>query len=130
MFKQISLNGFTMVVILVLVGCSSMGGHARNDFSESDHDIITAFYEEYAAPPTPGPGAYRTKPAQVKEKSDRQNIMTKKLARGAGYPLPLKLEQSLSPLESGYARAMVGWNVVIIDVHTKKVVDRIHALGY
>lgn len=130
MFKQIYLNGLMMVVILVLVGCSSIGGHARNDFSDSDHDIIMTFYKEYAAPPTPGPGTYRTKPAQVKEKSDRQNIMTKKLARGAGYPLPAKLEQSLSPLESGYARAMVGWNVVIIDVQTRKVVDRIHALGY
>lgn len=130
MLKRTLLFTFTLIVILVVVGCSSMGGTARNDFSDSDHDTIMAFYEAYSAPPTPGPGTHRTQPAKVKPKSAQQDIMTKKLARGAGYPLPPKLEQKLSPLASGYARAMVGWNVVIIDVHTRKVVDRVHALGY
>ena len=101
----------------------------RSDFSDKDRDIIMAYYSHLAPPPTPGPGTYRTKPAQ-KNTTERPTIMNKKLAIGSGFPLPKKLERSLSPLDKGLARAMVGWNVVILDVSSRKVVDRVHAMGY
>lgn len=116
-------------LLLLLLGCSG-SQNIRSDFSDRDRELINSYFESYAAPPTPGPGSYRTKPAQQKIVRAEDDVMNKKLARGAGYPLPSTLEQQLSPLARGYGRALVGWNVVIFDLQSRKVVDRVHARGY
>ncbi len=117
--------------LFVLTGCSTTGGYREfSEFTDQDKEIILSFYGQYAAPPTPGPEGLKAKPAQIKSQVSQRDVMTKKLARGAGYPLPRDLESQLSPLAPGLARAMVGWSVVIVDTETRKVVDRIHARGY
>jgi len=119
-------------LLLFLIGCAGTSADmsSRSDFSDHDRQLITNYFENYAPPPTPGPGKYRTKAAQQKVVRADDGVMNKKLARGAGYPLPSTLEQQLSPLERGYGRALVGWNVVIFEMKSRKVVDRVHARGY
>ncbi|MCF6217175.1 MAG: hypothetical protein L3J62_01315 [Gammaproteobacteria bacterium] len=119
----------SLVVLLFISACSTSMG-TRGDFSEDDRKVILAYFGEMAPPPTPGPGTYRTQPAKVKSVRNQPSVMNKKLARGAGFPLPKKLESMLSPLDRGLARAMVGWNVVIVDVSSRRVIDRVHAMGY
>ncbi len=119
-----------LMVLFLISACGTAVMSTRGDFSDKDREIIMAYYSHLAPPPTPGPGTYRTRPAQKKSATEQPDIMSKKLARGAGFPLPEKLERSLSPLDKGLARAMVGWNVVILDVSSRKVIDRVHAMGY
>ncbi len=130
MHRLTATGVITLVVLLFVSACGTNSMSTRDDFSDEDRKVILAYYGDMAAPPTPGPGSYRTQPAKVKSVSNQPSIMNKKLARGAGFPLPKKLESMLSPLDRGLARAMVGWNVVIVDVSSRKVVDRVHAMGY
>ncbi len=127
-FKYLVVTG----ILVLISACSSVGlqGEKRNDFSQKDRELILSFYGKYAPPPTPGPENHRAKAAQLKGPVKNQQVMSKKLARGAGFPLPRTLEASLSALESGYGRVMVGWNVVVVDLNSRKVVDRVHAQGY
>ncbi len=127
---RLTVMGLVSLVALLLVSACSTSMSTRDDFSEDDRKIILAYFSDMAPPPTPGPGTYRTQPAKVKSVSNQSRVMNKKLARGAGFPLPVKLESMLSPLDRGFARAVVGWNVVIVDVSSRKVVDRVHAMGY
>jgi hypothetical protein len=130
MRRQVTIVWIVFTVLFLISACGTVMMGTRGDFSDKDREIIAAYYSHLAPPPTPGPGTYRTKQAQKKSTTERPNIMGKKLARGAGFPLPEKLERSLSPLDKGLARAMVGWNVVIVNISSRKVVDRVHAMGY
>ena len=118
-----------VIAHLLLLGCAA-SYDTRKDFSDRDRELINAYFENHAAPPTPGPGTYRTQAAEKKTVNPENDVMNKKLARGAGYPLPGSLEQQLSPLARGYGRALIGWNVVIYDLQSRKVIDRVHARGY
>lgn len=130
MRRRVIVVWTVLSVLFLITACNTALMSTRGDFSDKDREIIMAYYSHLAPAPTPGPGTYRTKAAQKKSATERSDIMSKKLARGAGFPLPEKLERSLSPLDKGLARAMVGWNVVILDISSRKVVDRVHAMGY
>ncbi len=130
MRRQVTIVWIVLTVLFLVSACNTLIMSTRDDFSDEDREIIMAYYSHLAPPPTPGPGTHRTQPAQKKSVSHRPKIMTKRLAVGAGFPLPEKLERSLSPLDKGLARAMVGWNVVILDISSRQVIDRVHAMGY
>jgi len=59
----------------------------------------------------------------------------KRMARGMGWPpgvayepLPLSLQRQLRPLPGGYARFIVGEDVVIVDMNARLIVDVVNLL--
>jgi len=59
----------------------------------------------------------------------------KRMARGMGWPpgvayepLPLSLQRRLNPLPRGYARFIVGEDVVIVDMDSRLIVDVVNLL--
>jgi hypothetical protein len=126
------LLAIVVFLICAMSGCATPTNNFQETsmFTASDREAITGFFSEFAPPPTPGPGSDRTKPAQLKDEVDLQRGTYKKLARGAGSPLPPSLERKLAPLQRGCARLMVGWSVVVVKVDSGLVVDRVHARGY
>jgi len=59
----------------------------------------------------------------------------KRMARGMGWPpgvayepLPLSLEHQLRPLQEGYARFIVGDDVVIVDMNSRMIMDVVNLL--
>jgi hypothetical protein len=89
-------------------------------FSEADRQLILDFYREFDFPPE------IADPAIIAPDLEQRLETTATLPPGlAAVPLPMKLEQTLTPLPPGYVRFRAGSAVVLMDVRTWEVVDQV-----
>lgn len=84
----------------------------------SEREAIREFYRGYEWPPT-------VTAAPVPEAPLEERIeVSAELPPGlGGMPLPQALRDQLSPLPQGYARFLVGSDVVLMNTRTREVID-------
>lgn len=86
--------------------------------SAPERETIREFYRGYDWPPT-------LTPAPAPEASPERRIkVTAELPPGlSALPLPQGLRDQLSPLPQGYARFLVGSDIVLMNTRTREVLD-------
>ena len=109
------------------------GGHGQDhdggsnvvlsfSFGDSDRSYVQDYYRHSLPPGLAKKG--KVPPGHAK-----------RMARGMAWPpgvaydpLPLSLQRQLSPLPKGYARFIVGEDVVIVDMNARLIVDVVNLL--
>lgn len=83
-------------------------------FTGGDRQTVDAFYRRYGSPTAEADGAVRRGPLLVRERL-RTDADTR--------PLPFALNAKLPTLPQGYQRVIVGRDIVLLDRHSRTILD-------
>lgn len=108
------------------VGVKSEDVHVKVVFNAHDRRLIYDYYGEKQKHLPPGLAKKKKLPPGLQKQLLKNGTLPPGLAKRK---LPIKLEQKLSPLPSGYVRLKVGFDVVLLNKKTQVIVDIIHDVG-
>ncbi len=91
-------------------------------FTTQDQKIIKEYYQGGQGKLPPGLAKRAKLPPGLRKHIERDGTLPPGLQKKI-QPLPVELEQRLTPLPSGVTRASIGVDVIIVDKTTKKILD-------
>jgi hypothetical protein len=114
-----------IALLLSIAGCSIPADApspvpAEVTFSPRDRQLIADFYEKYEFPPE------IADPSVIAPDLETRLETTAKMPPDiAAIPLPVALEEKLSPLPPGYVRFRAGAAVILMDARIQQVIDQV-----
>ena len=95
-------------------------------FNDHDRRHIQSYYQHHHKGLPPGLAKKKHLPPGHQKQLMRKGKLPPGLAKRG---LPRELERQLAPLPSGYVRLQVGRDIVLLDEHTRVILDIIYDIG-